>query len=210
MRSFVPVVGLVLTVLVGVACSDRDISFDGDERIPDHATVVAHGEGTMSFTATERGVAYVLDRRTKERIYSADLGRDDEIVVRPDRNRIEINGRVVDRGGLDEDASHEIQWSPSGGAQHAGGGSASLPEALADARRVASGRGTMSHRFDQAGHVWVWDATAGDIVCGHRVKADSVLKVQPDRDHVLLNGRRLETRASMNERHTYHLYFERE
>ncbi len=89
----------------------RDRSLPSDAELPRTADRVKSSRGeNMSYTADRDGRVYVYDRDKGSVVYSGSINRDERITVRPDRNRIDIEGKSVSDKDLTSDHEFEIYF----------------------------------------------------------------------------------------------------
>lgn len=91
--------------------SRDDREDDRDDRIsglPRDARSVEHGAGKISYRADRDGMVYIVDREDKKIIVKRGVRRDQQIVITPDKDRIEMDGVKIYNGNLVKDHEHEI------------------------------------------------------------------------------------------------------
>jgi hypothetical protein len=83
-------------------------SLDG---IPTRADRVAQGKDQrLIYTAPEDGTLYVYDATDRKLLFSGPLYRNEEFLMVPDGNRIEVNGRKAGTYNLHTDRKYELYF----------------------------------------------------------------------------------------------------
>jgi len=186
--------------------SSNSGSSGGGGNIPSRAEIVSEGTGRLSYEAPYPGRCYIYDVREREVVYNARLQRGDEIVLIPDSNRVNINGKkVLDNSSINKKHTHRLYWLRDGG-----GDNGDLPRELRDANRVAYGRGDLQYRAPHNGRVWLWDASSGEIVYHSDINKHQTLQVSPRNNTIQIEG--MLSRSSgyrLNQKHDYEIYYKR-
>jgi len=87
-----------------------DGSARGAGDVPHSATRVASGTGELTYRTKNSGHIYVVDEDVNRIVYDHSVREDQEIVVRPDDDRISVDGRNVFNGNLEHKHSHRIYF----------------------------------------------------------------------------------------------------
>jgi hypothetical protein len=82
----------------------------GASDVPHSATRVASGTGELTYRTKNSGHIYVVDEDVNRIVYDHSVREDQEIVVRPDDDRIAVDGRNVFNGNLEHKHSHRIYF----------------------------------------------------------------------------------------------------
>jgi hypothetical protein len=185
--------------------------------IPANARMVRETRGRFDWQAPRDGRFFLYDAREREVMMQHPVRRGQLVVVKPDRDSVDIENREVWKQNLRRNNVHQLWfdaadgWGGSGGSGGGGGGgwSGSLPPELRDAQRVAYGRGDISYTARRDGKVWVWDATRGEIKYRGELRRDDRLIVSPERDYISLREgeRRAAGGFGLNPRHDHEIYF---
>lgn len=188
---------------------------NGDATAPRAANVVASGRGPIRFTADDSGRFWVEDTKDDRTVVSdREVRRGDAIVVTPDENRVEINGRDLKVGDLKRDHSHRILFladrsdrrSPQDDRRPTRDlGETDIPSG---STLLDSGKGTLRGTVRDDGTLYVYDADAKRVVASVRVSDGDRVTLSPGDDELQINGRRA-TNRSFSDRTNYRLYTHR-
>jgi hypothetical protein len=181
-------------------------SSGGGNRIPSRAEIVAEGVGRLTFDAPDPGRVYIYDARDRTVVYEARLQRGDQVVLIPDSNRVNINGKkVFDNSSIEKKHTHRLYWMRDGSSDNG-----QLPKELRSAERVAYGRGDLQYRAPRDGKIFVWDASDRDIVYRSDINKKQTLQVSPRNNTIQIEGMMSKSSSyRLNPKHDYEIYFKK-
>lgn len=207
-------------LIVGAGCEtfnggegrDGEVARAGDRpaAVPTGAQLVEQGNDDLDFTANTAGTAYVVDASDSRVVLARDLTVGQRLEVRPDDDSIDLDGQPIFQQNLQRTHTHAIWWSPvggMGGTTISSSSSGELPRELHGTQRVASGRGELVFVPEEAGRVYVWDATGRSIVFQGRVPRGQRVLVSPREGSIRLAGDTVPTQAELDPNHTYEIFF---
>jgi hypothetical protein len=123
-----------LILVLGGCANDRP------KDLPGNAVQQAEGNGKVTWTAPQRGTAYVYDNNNEHLIWSGQVHKGDAIVVDPEQDRVMVGDQKVTEKALTRGREHRIFFVPS--ANNMSGSSSSMTDTR------DSDRATMSSDHD--------------------------------------------------------------
>ena len=106
----------VVTVSVLLVAAVIGCSTGRPPSVPRSAKSVAMpatgGGETLSFTAPERGIAYVFDRSTNNMVYTGWLKGGEMLELDPRQDEVRIEGRAVVERDLPDGSKFEVWFDP--------------------------------------------------------------------------------------------------
>lgn len=190
----------LLILGVGFSCttteqnSDSGTNGQGENRpanygnIPGSAERVAEGYGRVRYRVEREGTAWIANDSKGYVVVLRRVDRGDVIEVIPDRNRVEIGGRIVFDQDMESGARHAIFLSNAGGWDN-WSDQEPYGEIPRRARSMATGTGRLEWRVEEPGRVWVGNDKRKHVVVSQDVRRGDVVEVIPDKNQVKVNGR---------------------
>ena len=171
--------------------------------IPSSAERVAEGFGRLEYRAARDGTAWITNDSRGYVVVSRRVSRGDKIEVIPDRNRVEVEGRIEFDRDMESSARHAIFLSGTWDNWSDREPYAEIPRR---ARSMASGTGRIEWRVEESGRVWVGNDKRKSVVYSGDVRRGDVVEVIPGSNQVKVNGRTVFDQ-NMESRHEHTIFF---
>jgi hypothetical protein len=207
---------LMLITQIGASCMSTDTSrndrddLDSSAAIPRDARKVGEGAGRLTYTARSAGRIYLWDLDDRTVIDNREIRRDQLYTVMPDQNRIEVDGRTVSKDDLKRRHNHRLYFRASDSRDDGDDRDTLSTDRLPrNAKSVANGTGELRYKVRDRGRVFIYDAETERVLMSRDVYPDQVVEVDPERDRVLIDGKKVFDR-NLDRKHAHRIYFEKE
>lgn len=154
--------------------------------VPSSADNVQSGFGSLRFRAPHEGRVWVANTTRVYEIIAVDVKRNDEIKVRPDDDRVELNGQTIYSQNLEKKHQHAIFYRETGSSWGGPKPYANIPRT---ADWVAGGSGSFEWRADRHATIYLGDDKTKTVILTSRVRPDDLVEIDAKRDFVRVNGR---------------------
>ena len=107
-RASIAAALLIAAAALGCTPSDRPATVPASA----HSIVRQKGNHLITFTAPERGVAFVYDRSTQNKIYAGWIKGGETLEVDPAHGEVRIDGHAVVQKELHDSSEYELWFDP--------------------------------------------------------------------------------------------------
>lgn len=208
-------VSLMLITQIGASCTSTDTTnddrddLDSSVSIPRDARKVGEGSGRLSYSPRSAGRIYLYDIDDRTVIDNRELRRDELYAVSPDQNRIEVDGRAVSKEDLKRKHNHRLYFRSDDRRDRDDSDTLSTDRLPRNAKSVANGAGEIRYKVRDRGRVFIYDVENERVLMSREVHPDQVVQVDPERDRVLIDGKKVYDR-NLERKHAHRIYFEKD
>jgi hypothetical protein len=179
---------------------NRNDRYDTDRpgRIPRRADIVRDGTGKLKWTADMDGTVYVYDQTRDAIRYTGPVRRGQEIIVQPNDNQIQVDGRTVYDEDLKSDATHQIYFAATDsnyrrdrdGRDRDSYGRSDSREALPyGAKRLERSDGDIDiRRVPQTGTLYIYDETEGQTLLRTNIRKGTRFGIDAREGRIYIDG----------------------